>query len=469
MNDDFKRFLATYDSHDMSRIQFPVELKGVGGFISAAEIKSGGGIANLPPWLGKAIALVDLDAFFASVEQLDHPEWKNKPVIVGGDKTRRGVVSTCSYEARAFGVHSAMPSAQAARLCPQAIWARGNHVRYQEMSTAVMMILADESPYLEQVSIDEAFIDISPGRFANEHPIVVANRIQKKVRELGISCSIGLGTSKSVAKIASDIDKPEGLTIVYPGCESDFLRPLPIRKLSGIGVKAEKQLHELGIRTLGQLAQTEQSVLVSVFGKNTELILSRCQGLESSEVIDEAITKSVSNEMTFSVNLVDISEIRQAVIMLCVKVGRRLRRKQLRGYTLTLKVRFDDLSVRTARKTLDHAVDDEQDFAPVICELIGEVWQAGQEVRLIGVGVSSFEARPEQLSLFTIPEQSICPGIESTSDQPNKSHKRSLVEATDKVKNRFGENAVRYGRDLHFFEIGTGTIALKDDCPTEQH
>jgi len=424
---------------------------------------------NLQIWSGPALALVDLDAFFASVEQLDHPEWRDKPVIVGGDKSRRGVVSTCSYEARAFGVHSAMPSAQAARLCPQAIWTHGNHLRYKEISDCVMRILAEESPFLEQVSIDEAFVDISPGRFSNEHPIVVADRIQKNVRSLGISCSIGLGTSKTIAKIASDIDKPNGLTVVYPGRESNFLQPLPVRKLSGIGARAEQRLNELGINTLGQLAQTEQSVLSSVFGKNTELMIARCKGLDASPVVGDADTKSVSNEMTFSINLTDINEIRQAVVMLCAKVGRRLRRKQLKGYTFTLKVRYDDLSIRTAQRTVDHPADDEQQFAPLLCDLITEVWQPGQELRLIGIATSSFDSRPEQLSLFESSELGVQTSIDPQSGrEPKRAHKRSLIEATDKVRDRFGESAVRYGRELHFNEMHTGTIAQKDDCLSDQ-
>ena len=178
--------------------------------------------------------LVDLDAFFASVEQLDHPAWRGKPVIVGGDPKRHGVVSTASYEARKYGVRSAMPSSTADRLCPHAIWTRGHFSRYRELSSAVMNILFCESPRLQQVSIDEAFLDISPTRINREHPVAVARRIQQRVSELGITCSIGLGTSKTIAKIASDMDKPCGLTVVYPGRESDFLSPLPIRAMSNL-------------------------------------------------------------------------------------------------------------------------------------------------------------------------------------------------------------------------------------------
>ncbi len=184
-------------------------------------------ISLLSDWSGPAIGLLDLDAFFASVEQLDHPEWRGKPVIVGGSPDKRGVVSTASYEARAFGVHSAMSSAQAQRLCPHAIWTHGHFDRYREMSARVMGILADETPFVDRVSIDEAFFDITPGRFSKESPIGIAQRISKRVRELGLTCSIGLGCNKTVAKIASERDKPRGLTVVLPGTERGFLRPLP--------------------------------------------------------------------------------------------------------------------------------------------------------------------------------------------------------------------------------------------------
>ena len=166
------------------------------------------GEALLPAWEGRAILLVDLDAFFASVEQLDHPGWRGKPVIVGGDPDKRGVVSTASYEAREYGVHSAMPSSQAKRLCPDAIWTKGRFDRYREMSNAIMALLHEETPFVQQVSIDEAFLDVTPNEVNREHPILVAQRIQRRVEELGVTCSVGVGTSKTVAKIASDMDKP---------------------------------------------------------------------------------------------------------------------------------------------------------------------------------------------------------------------------------------------------------------------
>ena len=247
-------------------------------------------------WEGPAIGLMDLDAFFASVEQLDHPEWRGKPVIVGGSPDERGVVSTASYEARPYGVHSAMPSAQAKRLCPNAIWTHGHFDRYREMSAKVMAILADETPYIDQVSIDEAFFDITPGRFSRESPISITQRISARVAELGITCSIGLGCNKTVAKIASELDKPRGLTVVLPGTEAAFLAPLPVRAMSGIGGSAETALKRAGIHTLGALAQAPLERLRPVFGTNAEAMRLRAAGREVSSVsaVDAPTTSSRS-------------------------------------------------------------------------------------------------------------------------------------------------------------------------------
>ena len=316
-------------------------------------------------WNGPAIGLMDLDAFFASVEQLDHPEWRGKPVIVGGSPEKRGVVSTCSYEARVYGVRSAMSSAQAKRLCPEAIWTPGHFDRYREMSARVMAILADETPFVDRVSIDEAFFDISPGRFSDEHPIQIAQRISRRVSELGVTCSIGLGRNKTVAKIASERDKPRGLTIVTPGTEHGFLAPLPVRAMSGIGAAAESALTRVGIRTLGQLAEASDGLLSPIFGINAELVRRRAAGLEVSEVraIDAPDdVKSVSNERTFAHDLTDPSDVKAAIQLLSESVGARLRRRGLAGRTVTLKLKYSFGEGRTIQRKLAHATDDENVF-----------------------------------------------------------------------------------------------------------
>lgn len=409
---------------------------------------------TLQEWQGPAILMMDLDAFFASVEQLDHPEWRGKPVIVGGDPGRRGVVSTCSYEARKYGVHSAMPSATAARLCPDAIWTHGNYPRYHEMSMQVMQIMRDVSPRLQQVSIDEAFLDVSPGRYVRENPVELASHISRRVAELGITCSIGLGVSKTVAKIASDQDKPCGLTVVYPGSEVAFLAGLPVRSLSGIGPKSALRLEKFGITRLGQIAEADDDILTEIFGKNADLMRNRCLGIDDSPVQAIEDVKSVSNEMTFSSDLTDEDEICAAIEMMAAKVGRRLRRSRLAGHTVTLKLRYHDLSIRTAQRTLNDLVDNERRFAPIALSLLCQIWRPGDSVRLVGVGISGFVDETTetgvQLSLL--------------DTQTEDNHKDdSLAQATDRVRDRFGEQSLRLGRDLRFIERNTATLAMKQD------
>ena len=394
------------------------------------------------PWEGPAVGLLDLDAFFASVEQLDHPEWRGKPLIVGGSPDKRGVVSTASYEARRFGVHSAMASATAQRLCPHAIWTSGNYARYREMSAKVMAIIGNETPFVEQVSIDEAFFDVSPGKYAHESPVDICRRIQGRVAELGITCSIGLGINKTVAKIASDLEKPRGLTIVYPGTEARFLAPLPVKKMSGIGPSTSHRLEELGIRTLGQLARANPSEMERHFGVGGPRMVMRAAGLERSKVAridapDEV--KSVSNERTFEHDLVTGDEVRAAVRHIADLVGRRLRKKGLAGTTVTLKVKYDALTSRSAQTQLRHPTDDERVFGPVAVDLLSGLWQEGIPVRLLGVGVSGFDApASEQLQLF-----------DATEEQPTHDTTR-LSAATDAVRKRFGDDALSYGHDLKF-------------------
>ena len=394
------------------------------------------------PWHGPAIGLLDLDAFFASVEQLDHPEWRGRPLIVGGSPGKRGVVSTASYEARRFGVHSAMPSATAARLCPDAIWTQGNFDRYREMSAQVMAIIDDETPFVEQVSIDEAFFDVSPGEFSRESPVDICRRIQSRVSELGITCSIGLGINKTVAKIASDLEKPRGLTVVYPGTEARFLAPMPVSSMSGVGPSTKHRLEELGIRTLGELSMANPDEMERHFGVNGPKMVRRAAGLERSRVarVDAPDdTKSVSNERTFERDLTEGDDVRAAVSHISGLVGRRLRRHGLSGTTVTLKVKYDAFTTRTAQTQLRHPTDDELVFGPVALGLLDELWHEGVAVRLLGVAVSGFETpASQQLELFDDEEQARCMG------------RGRLSETTDAVRERFGDDAISYGRDLKF-------------------
>ena len=390
------------------------------------------------------MGLMDLDAFFASVEMLDHPEWRGKPLIVGGDAESRGVVSTCSYEARRFGVHSAMSSAQAQRLCPQAIWVHGNRARYAQVSAQIMAIIAQETPYVEQVSIDEAFFDITPGRFEPQEPVEICRRISDRVAELGVTCSIGLGCNKTVAKIASERDKPYGLTVVRPGTEQRFLAPLPVAAMSGIGHAAEERLRRMRIFTLGDLSRAPQDVLAGVFGVNGEVMRTRALGLERSAVrrIDEAReVKSVSNERTFAHDLTDRADVDAALALLGESVGARLRRAGLTGATVTLKLKFTWGSGRTAQRRLPHPTDDENLFVPAARELLDGIWKDGMHIRLIGIGMSDFDHEGGvQTDLF----------CEVDDRGAQSSDRRDLSVAIDAVRDKFGKDALSFGRQRRF-------------------
>ena len=411
----------------------------------------------LGPWAGPAILLVDLDAFFASVEQLDHPGWRGKPVIVGGSADKHGVVSTASYEARKFGVHSAMPASQARRLCPQGIWAPGRFDRYKQVSNQVMAILRDETPAVQQVSIDEAFMDVTPTRVNREHPVTIAMRIQRRVEALGVTCSVGVGTSKTVAKIASDMDKPRGLTVVYPGTERTFLDPLPVRAMSGIGKAAEEKLRAHGVETLGQLVLEGQPRLERLFGKNGRTMYLHACGLDDAPVEQGAPVKSVSNEVTFAEDLTQRVDIEAAINTQSAKVGRRLRQKGLRGGTIGLRLRYADRSSRSVQRRLAQATDDELAFAPELCRMLDELWQPGVPVRLIGVSVGGFDGTAAvQEQLFDVKEVAPAQG-DATPRIKDTAKRRGLLTATDQVKDRFGESAVRFGHELRNAGNTTGT------------
>ncbi len=391
-------------------------------------------------WTGKAVLHVDLDAFFAAVEQLDHPEWRGRPVIVGGDPSRRGVVSTASYEARRFGVHSAMPSARAQALCPDAVWAPPRFARYKELAERVREIFNDESPRVQPVSIDEAYLDVTPGRYVAEDPVAIAERIRARIAQLGITASVGVAATKTVAKIASDFDKPDGMTVVRPGDEASFLAPLPIRAMPGIGPRSAERLNALGVRTLGDLAALDDETARQVMGSHGPALVRRARGEDTRSVHEGEPVKSVSNERTFAEDLRTATEIDEVVEALLGKVARRLRAKGISGRTITIKIRFSDFTTKTAQRTLPHPSDDELELLPIARELVSSVWNPGVGVRLLGVGVSGFNERAEQLSLGEAP----------AVDGPQElgAGRGDLVRSIDAVRERFGDDAVRFGREL---------------------
>jgi DNA polymerase IV len=405
---------------------------------------------DVDSWSDRAILHVDLDAFFAAVEQLDHPEWRGLPVIVGGDPSRRGVVSTCSYEARVFGVRSAMPSSRALQLCPDAIWAPGRFDRYREISLAVRAIFSDETPLVQPVSIDEAYLDVTPGRFTAEDPVMIAERIRARVAEIGITCSGGLSAVKSVAKIASDFRKPDGLTVVCPGEEAAFLSPLPVRAMPGVGPKTAERLVSLGIRTLGAVAEMDDATALEVLGSHGLGLVQRARGFDVRDVHANAPVKSVSNERTFATDVRTPDEVDGALTLLVAKVTRRLRDKNLAGRTVTVKLRFSDFTTKTVRRTLPGPTDDESVFLPISRELLRTAWTPGVGLRLLGFGVSGFDDKAVQLDLLGEDDS----GAVSAPGSPERER---LVRGLDAVREKFGEGSVRFGRELRKAPTDTGT------------
>ncbi|MCL2504539.1 MAG: DNA polymerase IV [Coriobacteriia bacterium] len=405
------------------------------------------------PWLGRAVLHVDLDAFFASVEQLDHPEWRGRPVIVGGEPGRRGVVSTASYEARAYGVHSAMPSTRAAQLCPDAVWVGGNYTRYAEISAAVFEIFDSESPFMQPLSIDEAFLEVTPTDYSTEHPIAIARRIKARIADLGITGSIGVATSRTVAKIASDFEKPDGLTVVCQGEEAGFLAPLPVRSMSGIGPKTAKRLAALGIKTLGDLAAIDPETASQVLGSQGIPLVERARGIDARRVHSNDPAKQVSNERTFVTDVRDSEELDAVIDMLSAKVGARLRRKGLSGHTVSVKLRFSDFTTKTVQKSLPGSTDDELVFAPVARKLTRSIWTPGVGVRLLGIGISGFNERAEQLSLTADGDNASGLGAghfghDSRAGTARRANRGELVRGVDAVRARFGNDSLRFGREF---------------------
>ncbi|PKQ30357.1 MAG: DNA polymerase IV [Actinobacteria bacterium HGW-Actinobacteria-10] len=421
------------------------------------------------PWHGRAVLHLDMDAFFAAVEQLDHPEWRGRPVIVGGSPDGRGVVSTASYEARRYGIGSAMPSARAARLAPpDTIWAPPRFERYKELSDQVFEIMRDYSPELQPLSIDEAFIDVTPGVLAPRDPADVAREISARVDTMGITCSIGVASGKTVAKIASDYRKPHGITVVRPGQEASFLAPLPIEVMSGIGPKSASRLRSHGIRTLGELAALDEGSARDLLGSHGSRMVERARGIDTRPVHQRDPVKSVSNERTFATDLRDAEEIRTVIHGLADRVGRRLRRKSMAGRTIHVKVRFSDFTTRTVQRTLDAPTDDEATIAPVAHELVATVWNPGVGVRLLGVGVTGLDERAQQLDLFSAAGEPVPEAVAATEPtgrrteasprEPDSQRAARLARGIDAVREKFGEDAVVRG-SRRFSPKTTGTPA----------
>ena len=349
----------------------------------------------------KILAHLDLDAFFAAVEELENPELREKPLVVGGDPHGRGVVSTANYAARKFGIHSAMSAAEALRRCPTAVFLRPRHAVYRQYSRAVWETIGEIVPRIERTGIDEGYLDLGTvaGDFTRARAI--ASAVQTAVRgRTSLTCSLGVGTSKVVCKIASDRRKPGGITVVPPGTEARFLAPLAVRVLPGVGPRAEARLRTAGVTTIGALATLGDPELRTLLpGSLGPLLRNRAQGIDRRDLDLELEPVSVSAEDTFARDLTDRERLHDEVRRLAVLVSERLRNADLSGRTVTTKLRYGDFSIRTRSTTLPAAVDDAAVIGEVACGLLDRgLRDRPGALRLVGVGVSGLSPY-RQLSL----------------------------------------------------------------------
>ncbi len=383
----------------------------------------------------RTILHLDLDAFFCAVEELDNPALRGKAFAVGGRPDERGVVASCSYAARAFGVHSAMPMAQALRLCPGLLIVEPHRARYSELSRQVMARLQMLTALVEQISIDEAFVDISD---LAQPPIETARRLQQQVwDELGLPCSLGVATNKLVAKIATDVGKkggsgsgsPRALTVVEPGGEAAFLAPLPAGMLWGVGEKTEAALADLGLHTIGDIARWPDSDLAQRFGKNGRELALHARGIDDRPIVVEHETKSISQETTFSKDVRDDKVLEATLKDLTLEVARSLRREKRAGRTVKIKVRWPDFTSLTRQVTLPTATDQEHEIFAAALALLRQVRTPGRAVRLIGVGVSGLGEPVRQMELWG----------QASEKQ------RKVQSVLDELQERYGKNVVKKG------------------------
>ncbi len=388
----------------------------------------------------RKILHLDLDAFFCAVEEQHNSSLEGQAFAVGGRPESRGVVSSCSYTARQLGIHSAMPMSQAVRLCPQLIIIPPHFDAYRAASRRVMGVLNDLTPFVEQISIDEAFLDVTMLRDDAE---AIARRLQAQIRDsLGLPCSLGVATNKLVAKIATNQGKasakrdlpPNAILVVPAGTEAAFLAPLPIRELWGVGPKTAEAIKRLGIHTIGDLARWSGADLARRFGKHGAELSERAKGIDTRPVETESETKSVSHETTFSRDVTDGVVLRRTLRQLSEEVGRSLRNKELQGTTIKLKLRWADFTTFSRQITRDTPTQHDAEIYTNALDLFERLWIPGQPVRLIGVGVSSFSDSGKQLGLW--------------EDQAASEEAHRLEATLDELRDRFGSRIIRRGSDL---------------------
>lgn len=391
----------------------------------------------------RKILHLDLDAFFCAVEELRDPTLRGKPFAVGGSPEGRGVVASCSYPARKFGVRSAMPMYRALRLCPGLLVVHGQHHLYSDYSRQVMARMEAVTPQIEQISIDEAFLDVT---LLHEPGLILARRLQATIRDdLGLPCSIGVATNKLMAKIATEVGKsagrkarpgydgpPNAILEVPPGQEAAFLAPLSAGMLWGVGPKTAQRLAALGIRTIGDIARWSEEELVYRFGDGGRYLRRAALGIDDSPVHTEREEKSVSHETTFARDVSDGDELRRTLLRLSEGVGRRLRRAGTGGVTVSLKLRWPDFTTITRQTTLAIATDQDAEIYATAVGLLESVWKPGRPVRLLGVGVSGLREPVRQMGLW--------------DEGPER--RRRLQEALDEVRDKYGKKAVRRASEL---------------------
>ncbi len=385
------------------------------------------------PAFPRTIFHVDMDAFFVSVEELYDPSLKGKAVVVGGQRDERGVVSAASYEARKFGVHSAMPLRTAAKHCPHAIFVDGHPERYRACSEKVYKVLGTFSPQIEMASIDEAYLDMTGTERLHGPPLKAAHHLHQRMKaETGLNCSVGIGTSRLIAKVCSGQAKPNGVLWIVPGEEAKFLAPLDVREIPGVGKVMETHLHALGIQKVGDLAKLEDGELEDRFGKWGLALAGKARGEDAGGWFDAEIgadvdAKSISHEHTYNEDTSDQAQLESTLMRLSEMVGRRLRESNFHARTVQLKLRYKDFTTITRAHTLPSPTQLDTEIFQQIRALFRKNWKKGLQVRLLGVQASSFGSQPVQIDL-----------LEGNSQQRWK----DALAAADKLRDRFGESTV---------------------------
>lgn len=376
---------------------------------------------------------VDMDAFFVSVEELFDPSLKGKPVVVGGQRHERGVVSAASYAARKFGVHSAMPLRTAAKLCPQAIFVDGHPDRYRECSQKVYRVLQSFSPQVEMVSIDEAYLDMTGTERLHGPPILAAHKLNARMKaETQLNCSIGIASSRLIAKVCSGKAKPHGMFYVVPGQEAKFLAPLDVRDIPGVGKVTEQKLHSLGILTVGDIAKLDDAFLEQHLGKWGVALAGKARGEDAGAWFEGTIgeaddAKSISHEHTYDQDTASIEQIESTLMRLSEMVGRRLREQSFRARTLQLKLRYKDFTTITRARTIELPTQLDNEIFQQIRQLFHANWRKGAEVRLLGVQASRFGEVSAQGEL-----------IRGAADDKWK----QALSAVDRLRDKFGESSI---------------------------